>query len=208
MTTVSESFETSVAVTGLPSHDECRAARDRVTESAGFRSAPRLAAFLSFVIEAALSGRSETLKAYTIAVGALGRSEDFNPATDAIVRVEAGRLRTALSRYYADEGTGDPIAITLPCGRYVPEFGWRVATEAVDAVVDLSAFRRVAHQNRALRAQHQQLRAVLKRNIEIFMANLRVLEKSVAAALSHSSPKDAPAGIGPAPGQRLPARRR
>ena len=38
------------------------------------------------------------------------------------MRVEAGRLRAALSRYYADAGRDDPIVIDVPRGAYVPVF--------------------------------------------------------------------------------------
>lgn len=94
----------------------------RIVASATFRSAPRLAAFLRFVVEKALAGQTDRIKGYTIGVEALGRAESFDPRTDAIVRVEAGRLRRALTRFYAGEGADDPVVIELPLGRYVPNF--------------------------------------------------------------------------------------
>lgn len=106
-----------------PSASDCAAALERVTASPKFKAAPRLAAFLRFVVETALAGASDSIKAYTVAVGALGRTQNFDPATDASVRVEAGRLRRALARYYADGR--DPVIIALPRGQYVPEFRWR-----------------------------------------------------------------------------------
>jgi hypothetical protein len=74
------------------------------------------------VVEAALAGCADRLKAYTIAVEALGRGENFDPQTDPIVRVEAVRLRRALAAYYAGPGAHDPLIIELPRGRYVPTF--------------------------------------------------------------------------------------
>ena len=53
------------------------------------------------------AGRSDRIKGYTIAVEALGRADDFDPQADPIVRVEATRLRRALSRYYANGGSND-----------------------------------------------------------------------------------------------------
>jgi hypothetical protein len=38
------------------------------------------------------------------------------------VRVEAGRLRRALARYYGGAGSNDPVVIELPRGSYVPTF--------------------------------------------------------------------------------------
>jgi hypothetical protein len=117
----------------VPPSSEIRSALERVTESVLFRGAPQLTAFLRYVVETTLDGRPELIKAYTIAVEALGRSESFDPSRDAIVRVEAGRLRSALSRYYANGGTDDPVVIELPRGTYVPEFRWRAGVEDLDA---------------------------------------------------------------------------
>ena len=105
-----------------PDADDCHAAVARVLASAAFQSSPKLAAFLRFVVDAALSGRSDRIKGYTIGTEALGRGKDFDPQSDPIVRVEAGRLRRTLDAYYAGPGADDPIVIALPVGNYVPTF--------------------------------------------------------------------------------------
>lgn len=115
-----------------------RAGLDRVLVSDAFRAAPQLSAFLSFVVERTVEGRAAELKGYTIAVEGLGRPADFNPQLDPIVRVEAGRLRRALAQYYAADGRGDPVQISMPVGGYVPVFTWfggegnRAAAEPAD----------------------------------------------------------------------------
>ena len=48
---------------------------------------------------------------------------------DPIVRIQAGRLRRSLERYYLLSGKGDPVRIELPKGTYVPVFRG-VAAEA------------------------------------------------------------------------------
>ena len=111
--------------TGNPTHDEVHAALNRVIASEALRGSPQLIAFLRFVVEATLRGEGHLIKAYTIAVEALGRGKDFDPNTDPIVRVEAGRLRRALERYYAGVGANDPMLIEIPRGHYVPEFRYR-----------------------------------------------------------------------------------
>lgn len=117
-----------------------RAGLDRVLVSDAFRAAPQLSAFLSFVVERTVEGRAAELKGYTIAVEGLGRPADFNPQLDPIVRVEAGRLRRALAQYYAGDGRGDPVQISMPVGGYVPVFTWfggegnRAEAEAFDDV--------------------------------------------------------------------------
>lgn len=117
-----------------------RAELARVLASDAFRAAPQLSAFLSFIVERTIEGRAAELKGYTIAVEGLGRPADFNPQIDPIVRVEAGRLRRALTQYYAGEGQGDPVVISMPVGGYVPVFeviepGAEIAWEPTSALV-------------------------------------------------------------------------
>jgi hypothetical protein len=107
-----------------PDPNQIRAALLRVCTSRPFDTSPKLTSFLRFVVEAALSGRAERLKGYTIGVEALGRPENFDPQADPIVRVEAVRLRRALAAYYAGAGARDPMVIEVPRGRYVPCFRW------------------------------------------------------------------------------------
>jgi len=104
-----------------------RAALERVVTSAVLSNSPHLVAFLRFVVEEALAGRGERLKAYTIATAALGRDADFDPQSDPIVRVEATRLRATLARYYEGPGRDDPVIIEIARGSYVPTFKERPA---------------------------------------------------------------------------------
>jgi hypothetical protein len=106
----------------VPPIGEVRRQLARIVTSTVLRDSLRLTHFLTFVVETTLAGDSNIIKAYTIAVGALDRRADFDPQTDPIVRVEAGRLRHALSRYYADVGRNDALIIELPRGTYVPTF--------------------------------------------------------------------------------------
>jgi len=115
-----------------PTAADCRDALGRLIDSAEFQAAPRLTAFIRFVVDAALGGRAEMVKAYTVAVDALGRTADFDPSRDSIVRVEAGRLRTALARYYEGTGSDDPVMIAVPRGGYIPHFRWRQPTDGVE----------------------------------------------------------------------------
>src|SRR3954447_9832067 len=103
-------------------HADIAAALGRIKCSESFRNAPQLVNFLSCVVAKTLAGQQQAIKGYTIATEALGRSDDFDPQTDAIVRVEAGRLRRALDLYYLDQGKADPVRIVIPRGTYVPRF--------------------------------------------------------------------------------------
>lgn len=106
----------------MPDTIEIRAALARLIASPGFSKSPQLAHFLRFIVDETLDGRGDRIKAYTIATDALGRDADFDPQSDPIVRVEAGRLRHTLAHYYANGGSNDPVVIELPRGRYVPVF--------------------------------------------------------------------------------------
>ena len=105
-----------------PGDLEIRAALNRVVSSAHLSKSPQLANFLRFVVEQELAGNGSRIKAYTIAADALGRDSSFDPQSDPIVRVEAGRLRRALKHYYSNGGCDDPVVIDLPRGHYVPVF--------------------------------------------------------------------------------------
>jgi TolB-like protein len=118
-----------------PGSVEVRDALARIVASEALRTSPQLVAFLGFVVETTQRGEANRIKAYTIAVEALGRAPDFDPELDSIVRVVAGRLRRALEHYYADAGIGDPILIDLPRGSYVPVFRRRLAMHEPAAAV-------------------------------------------------------------------------
>ena len=77
---------------------------------------------LKYMVTQTLAGHADKLKAYSIAVDVLGRKASFDPASDAIVRVQAGRLRAALETHYASEGWANTLRIELPKGTYVPVF--------------------------------------------------------------------------------------
>jgi hypothetical protein len=50
------------------------------------------------------------------------RDDKYDPRLDAIVRVEAGRLRTKLDEYYNGEGAASPIRSNLNKGGYSAQF--------------------------------------------------------------------------------------
>ncbi len=52
------------------------------------------------------------------------RTTKYDPNIDAIVRVEARRLRAKLKEYYEGPGKNDPVLIGLRPGSYVPIFRW------------------------------------------------------------------------------------
>jgi hypothetical protein len=99
-----------------------RAAVERLLATGVFDRSPNLAVFLRYVCNRYFEGKAADIKEYNIAVEALGRSAEFDQKRDAIVRVEAHRLRKRLQQYYETKGAADPIQVLIPSGSYAPVF--------------------------------------------------------------------------------------
>lgn len=95
---------------------------ERILSSPKFSGAEQIRRFLRFVVEETVAGQQDQIKQYTIGTEALGRRPDFDPTENPIVRVEARRVRHALSHYYQHQGRQDAIWILIPKGTYVPVF--------------------------------------------------------------------------------------
>jgi hypothetical protein len=113
-----------------PSQDQKRAQIARIVSSPLFCHAPLLKNFLQFVTSKAADGQTEEISEYLIATEVLGRSQDFDPASDTVVRTQAYRLRLKLKEYYETEGRTDPVLIEIPKGHYVPAFAVRLPESA------------------------------------------------------------------------------
>lgn len=105
-----------------PSSDEVSAQLERVLASPEFKAPERARKFLRYVVEEAVAGRADRIKAFAVAVEVFGRDANFDAQNDPVVRIEAGRLRRALERYYLVAGQDDPVRIDIPKGGYAPVF--------------------------------------------------------------------------------------
>ena len=135
--------------TGNWSEQEEGAIRDQlntVLNSVLFTHAERLGRFLKFVVDETLEGRADRLNQFAIAIDVFDRDETFDPSIDAIVRVEAGRLRSRLIEYYAELGRDDPIRIELPKRSYAATFqrpsGSDAENPAAQAIFERKIFSR------------------------------------------------------------------
>jgi adenylate cyclase len=99
-----------------------RAELRRILASPQFDASDRNRSFLTYVVEEALTGRTSRIKAYTIATEVFHRDPSFDPQLDSIVRIEAGRLRRSLERYYLTDGRASRLRIEIPRGGYAPDF--------------------------------------------------------------------------------------
>ncbi len=95
---------------------------NRILSSKAFRRADRLKRFLTFIVEETIAGRGERLKEFVVGIEVFGKDSSFDPRNDPIVRVQARRLRTQLTRYYREEGEEGDLVIELPKGGYAPVF--------------------------------------------------------------------------------------
>jgi hypothetical protein len=95
---------------------------ESIVSSHHFRTSKRYPAFLRYVVNAALDGRSEVLKERTIGVEVFGRDCGYDTSADPVVRLSAAEVRKKIAQYYHETGNGKLVRIELPLGSYAPEF--------------------------------------------------------------------------------------
>jgi len=99
---------------------------NRICESVAFRHSHQHRQFLRHLVDCKLTGRLTALREIALAIEFFRRpASTYDPKVDAVVRVEAGRLRQRLDRYYHGEGAGAPFEISLEKGSYLPTFRLR-----------------------------------------------------------------------------------
>jgi hypothetical protein len=99
---------------------------ERVANSPLFHGSEALPKLLRYLASYSLLAPVGHLKEYQIATEVLGRPPDFDPQSDACVRVQVGRLRGKLAEYYETIGAKDEILLHIPKGGYSLAFEKRV----------------------------------------------------------------------------------
>ncbi|TGU42533.1 hypothetical protein EN795_35260, partial [bacterium M00.F.Ca.ET.152.01.1.1] len=95
---------------------------ERLLASETFGRSERARRLLRYLVEREQAGEADRLKGVSIAMDVFGKDGDFDASTDAVVRVQAGRLRELLDQYFANEGIAEPVRIAIPRGGYVPSY--------------------------------------------------------------------------------------
>jgi TolB-like protein len=131
-----EVAESVMAPDLMPEPQAVRAELERILASAPFAGSQRSQRFLSYVVENSFEDAHESLKEYAIAVEVFERDASYDPAIDATVRVEAGRLRARLREYYAEQGRNDTLVIDVPKGGYRATFTQRGLSGSAPAPAD------------------------------------------------------------------------
>ena len=126
----------------LPSRAAVQAELRRVLQSPFVPEGSMLAKMLTYVVERTLAGEDRSIKAYTIAVEALGRPPQFEADRDSTVRVAAMRLRGALDLYYGGPGANARTRIRMVPGSYRPIFE---SVQSAGSPAGPSLFSRLLH---------------------------------------------------------------
>jgi tetratricopeptide (TPR) repeat protein len=105
-----------------PAAPAVRETLERLLASQTFGRSERARKLLRYLVEREQAGEGDRLKGFSIAMDVFGKDGDFDPSTDAVVRVQAGRLRELLQHYFANEGIAEPVRIAIPRGGYVPAY--------------------------------------------------------------------------------------
>ncbi len=87
---------------------------------------------LRYILNCEFSDQGHMLKAYSIGVDVYGRPSDFDPTSDSVVRVEMGRLRTAIKLFEASPHADTRVKVEIPVGSYRPTITERVVPDNDD----------------------------------------------------------------------------
>lgn len=110
-----------------------RALVKRIVASTSFARSNRLSEFLKYVYALAEKGRFDDIHEQNIGSAVFGRTRDYDPAVDSIVRSHASRLRHRLREYFEQEGRHEALILTIPRGSYIPSFEARLEWPPVAA---------------------------------------------------------------------------
>ena len=95
---------------------------ERIVVSSSFGKSGRLSSFLLHICELDRQGRSSEISEQQIGEAVFGRSQNYDPSIDGIVRSHASRLRLRLDQYFTQEGIHEPVRLRIPRGAYLPVF--------------------------------------------------------------------------------------
>lgn len=103
----------------------------RIAASRQFSRAHQLRDILLYLVDRAVTDPATAIHEQEIACTVLGRKADFNAHEDNIVRVQVSHLRKRLDDYFAAEGAGETLRISIPKGAYTLRFEERPTGQAM-----------------------------------------------------------------------------
>jgi hypothetical protein len=121
----------STSTTGV---DSRKLLVERVASSSYFNKSARLRELFLYLCERVLEESAEEIHEREVGHKVFGRSEDYDPIADNIVRVHASMLRKRIAQYFATEGAQEPIVIDIPKGNYAPVFRERSSAPQAEII--------------------------------------------------------------------------
>src|ERR1019366_3345467 len=120
-----------------------REALGEVLLGAPFRTTRQCQSFLKYIVEHTLAGENDLLRERVIGTEVFGRSPDYEPSDDPVVRARAAEVRKRLAQYYQDR-PGRPVRLEIPSVSSRAVFQGRAAQPAAPAIArrSLGRFRR------------------------------------------------------------------
>lgn len=115
-------------------HEAKKKVIEKILASPLFQRRESSKRILSYLLDQHLAGTDADIKEYTLAIEVFGKASDYDPTTDASVRVAVGKLRDQLEHYSLTEGAGDEIAVSLPRRQYQLKFESAVIPSAVPEI--------------------------------------------------------------------------
>jgi hypothetical protein len=105
-------------------------ALDDVLSSPPFRNTQQCQNLLRYIVERTLAGKDHLLRERVIGSEVFGRSPDYEPGEDPIVRLRAAEVRKRLAQYYQGFSEVCGIHIEVPPGSYRASFHRKDPTPA------------------------------------------------------------------------------
>lgn len=84
----------------------------------GFRTTKWPSKILNYLVNSYFDDPALKIQQYDLAFDVFGKTADFDPSHDPLVRIHMGRLRRTLEVYYQNEGRNDSLRLTVPTGQY------------------------------------------------------------------------------------------
>ncbi len=104
-----------------------------IVRSPEFQGSRRLQDFLNYIVRKTLASDQKSIKQYSIAIDVYHRPASFEPKSEPLIRIEAGRLRRALKRFYENHSQSK-VLIEIPSGSYVPVFSKRTSVSSAESL--------------------------------------------------------------------------
>lgn len=117
-----------------PSPWQIREQVERLAAHPTFSRSPASLKLLRFFGANILTAGGRPVSQRVVADVLLGLSDEFRPTENPLVRMQVVRLRKKLIDYYAGDGVGDRVLVSLPKGRYCLVADWNSEPRSANSI--------------------------------------------------------------------------